>query len=202
VITRLVLALSLVSALTGCLTPGSVSPSDVSGNTATPGATASGTLGLGSGEAEAAPDLANPKVCTDAAIGYTLSFPGNWFTNNQDASGPSCRAFSDVGPFGVPDEIPAYVRVWILPQDDEPGDPIGLISEDLRTVSGYSALRREVVLDDAGGLLLLYIISLGSTSNPRYLVAATSTEQVGNFATNIAVLDWMMGLIEIGPRQT
>ncbi len=159
-------------------------------------AAASPSLGTPAGSASpdsgvAAPDFAHPTPCSDTSIGYTLNYPGNWSTNTATPETPACRAFSTVGPFEVPSEIPEYVRIWILLQDTEPpSDPPGLLSRETVSVGGKSAVRQEVALDDAGGAQLTFIIPLGEPD--IFLIAATSTDHLGDYDTNKDVLDWLM----------
>lgn len=138
------------------------------------------------------PDFAHPAQCSDASIGYTLNYPGNWSTNTATADAPACRAFSTVGPFEVPTEIPEYVRIWILRQDTAPssGAPPGVLSRETVSVGGKEGVRQEVALDDAGGAQLTFIIPLEASG--IWLIAATSTGHLGDYETNKEVLDWLM----------
>lgn len=138
------------------------------------------------------PDFAHPAQCSDLTLGYTLGYPGNWSTNTATADTPACRAFSTVGPFEVPTEIPEYVRIWILLQGTAPPSeaPLGMLSRETVLVGGKESVRQEVALDDAGGAQLTFIVPLEAYGT--WLIAATSTAHLGDYETNKEVLDWLM----------
>jgi len=166
-------------------------------------ASASASLtGLDSPSPDQSPDLQVTNICEDLTVGYRVTFPGNWETNQPSAFVPACRAFSDVGEFGIPDEIPAYVRVWFLLQ---PGDrlntPPGMVSERNLTVGNQPGIRWEITDATEPGVapvsIVLYVVDLPtSVGGGDWLVAATASGQTGAYETNVAVLDWMMEHLE------
>ena len=144
---------------------------------------------------EQSPDLESFHECSDAAGGYRVRYPGNWLTNDPSPGAPACRALSDVGPFGLPDEIPPYVRVWILLQTTEPqGGGEHTVSEQHLEIGGQPAIRWEQVVDSE--FIVIYAVDL-----PRggWLVAGTSSSRIGDYAANVAVLDWMMAALVFVP---
>lgn len=180
----------LAVVLGGCTGNGQGSASVTGIPAASQGATPAASSPLES--AAAAPDLGHPAQCSDPDIGYTLNYPGNWSTNTATAETPACRAFSTVGPFEVPMEIPEYVRIWVLLQDTPPSSEAapGVLSRETVVVDGEEAVRQEVALDDAGGAQLTYIVPVEELG--IWLIAATSTEHLGDYETNKEVLDWLM----------
>jgi hypothetical protein len=180
----------LAIVLGGCTGNGQGSPSVTGTPGASQGATPAASSPLES--ATAAPDFGHPAQCSDTHIGYTLTYPGNWSTNTATAETPACRAFSTVGQFEVPMEIPEYVRIWVLLQDTPPSSeaPPGMLSRETVLVDGREAVRQEVALDDAGGAQLTYIVPVEELG--FWFISATSTEHLGDYDTNKEVLDWLM----------
>lgn len=78
-----------------------------------------------------------------------------------------------------------------------PNSPPGTLSERLLTVGGQPAVRWEVAdppePDAAPVTRLLYVVDIpGAGSANDWLVASTTTDQIGVYETNVMVLDWMM----------
>ena len=159
-------------------------------------------VGTGSPSPDQSPDLLAPNLCEDFTIGYRVAFPGNWETNQPSVEVPACRAFSDVGEFDVPDEVPTYVRVFFIPQDGvRPNTPARAVSERQMTVGDQPAIRWEIVdaaePDTDPVTRVLYVVEIpGAERTADWLLASTTTEQTGDYETNVAVLDWMMERLE------
>lgn len=134
----------------------------------------------------------------DPVLGYRIRYPRTWVSNVASADVPACRGFSDVGPFDIPSEIPGYVRIWLIPQTPPPApQPDTTVSESQVTVGGRAGIRRETVDPQSGDKFFFYAIDLGPEGT-GYLIAATSSRQRGDFATNRRILDWMMQTLEFG----
>lgn len=153
------------------------------------------------------PDLATTNTCEDPSAGYRVVYPGNWSTNQGSGGVPACRAFSDVGVFDLPDEVPTYVRVFILLQSgDQPSAPSGTFSERQLTVDGQQAVRWEITdpeePDNAPVTRVLYVVDLPAAgSGDAYLLASTTTELIGDYDANVVALDWMMERLEFLPDE-
>lgn len=157
-------------------------------------------------ESDEADDLfSRPDTCTNPQLGYTVTFPDDWYTNTEIGEQEACSWFTpDFFEVLAPGEVPA--EIWIS---------IGLIegifgyntltptesSEEVE-VGGYAGHRAEYrTLDsiddaDSGRLTYHYVIPFGS-GGPT-LLAATD-DRAADYELAKAVLDRLMASMQLEP---
>lgn len=144
--------------------------------------------------------------CTNPVAGYTVSYPGDWVTNEGDELMDDCRVF-DPGPLDLPDapqdlslDYGATLSVEPVGFDTVTGGDAGasLESSEDTEVAGRPAVREELVgtgetLIPEGTAFTRYAVDLGG--GETFLA---HTYDVGDLAyeEKVAVLDEMMTTLE------
>jgi hypothetical protein len=145
--------------------------------------------------------------CTNGALGYSIGYPGDWFTTDvfDGASDPAnaCQWFSP-DPFGPQGNVvaegwgyPLEVAVrtgsfdQVLSQETDPGQAEVLVEEEL-FVDGHRAVRLEIetLIDVVAetGLHYEYLIELDAETT--LIVHTTATRGiVGDYEENKTVVD-------------
>lgn len=150
----------------------------------------------------AVPGNALSQRCTNAAHGFTVSYPEGWHINDGEVL-PACSAFAPA-PIEIPrnSELPFEIAV-VIDVEDVPADQLTRSSQFERVLSasqlsigGRSASRVEVEatgegLADRGMRSVRYVVDLGGG---RTLIA--TTHRVGDtFERNAQILGQMMDSI-------
>ncbi len=147
-------------------------------------------------------------VGTETDLGWTISFPEGWHTNESADDRSACTLFApepfEVGSPGgtYPDTVPIVGNV-------PPGGDIGIGGEvtrtDRYTVDGAAAVRYEVA-PAAGGFTqepeILWVIALagslpGEANDQPYLVLSTSSADADELAALTDVIDRMVATLDI-----
>lgn len=156
-----------------------------------------------SAEADALFD--DPDSCTNPEIGYTVSFPDDWYTNTEIGEQPACSWFTpDFFEVGVAGEMPD--EVWISIGLVEGTIGYNMLSptiagEDVE-IDGHAAhwaefrLLEEIGVD-SNDLNYHYVIPLARTGPA--VVATTNIGMADDYELAKAVLDRMMALMQLNP---
>jgi len=154
-----------------------------------------------------------PDTCTNPEVGYTVTFPDDWWTNTAIGDVPACSWFAPVQ-FEVDEQIAPPEEVTIIIQAVGPTDGIGLGGQGLATVpaigaaAGLPAIRTEQVgvgggFFEFGTHRYTYLVGIdgalpGGDDPVHVMISATEWEILDDPATYIvhkAVLDRMMASI-------
>ena len=145
-------------------------------------------------------------ACTNSAIGYSVTFPDDWYTNTAIGEQAACTWFTpDFFEVDVPGEVPEEVWISI-------GLVEGIVGYNMLTptesggeveVDGYAGHWTEyrnledIDDSDSNNLTYHYVIPL-DRAGPT-LVAATGNHMAGDYELAKAVLDRMMASMELDP---
>lgn len=142
--------------------------------------------------------------CTNAAAGYSVSYPAGWKTNGGEVM-PACSLFdpTDVAvQHGT--EIPLDIAVVIVRDPVPFAEAVhGFSAVEARQqgtldIDGHSAVYLEIVDDESGPwarLSLHYLVDLGGET----LVASTYQEGMPDYAEKKAALQRMMNTLHFIP---
>ena len=156
--------------------------------------------------AEADALFSRPDTCTNREVGYTVTFPDDWYTNTAIGDQAACTWFTpdyfEVGAAGeVPDEI--WITIGLVP---------GIVGYTMLTptdaseeveVDGYAGhwaefrLLEEVTDTESEDVRFHYVVPL-DRSGPS-LVASTAPDRADDYELAKAVLDRMMASIVLEP---
>lgn len=190
--------------------PGSATPMPTS--SAEPAASASPSASpspspFSVGESQAADALfRRPDTCTNPDIGYTVTFPDDWYTNTAIGEQAACAWFTpDYFEVDLPGEMPGeiWIRIGLFEgifgynmlTPTESGDEV--------VIDGYPGHRAEYrTLDaigdtDSGDLTYHYVVPF-DTAGPT-LIAATGVDMADDYELAKAVLDRIMASMELDP---
>ncbi|MGZ8724721.1 MAG: hypothetical protein ACXWYG_11845, partial [Aeromicrobium sp.] len=151
----------------------------------------------------------NPDAITTvgepSGLSYTVSFPGDWYSNEGSESRSACTLFAP-DPFDAPDDqsVPAEVTIAanLPPGGDFDAGP-GATSEDF-TVDGVAATRYDI---PAGGFTtertIVWIIAIAGNlpaegNDQPYLAVSTSSSDSEELAVRADMLDRMVATLNIG----
>lgn len=150
--------------------------------------------------------FSRPDTCTNPALGYTVTFPDDWYTNTAIGEQAACSWFTpEFFEVDAPGETPE--QIWIS---------IGLIegifgynmltpteSGDEVEIDGYDGHRAEYRrLDDindtdSDDLTYHYVVPF-DTTGPT-LIAGTDVDRADDYELAKAVLDRLMASMELDP---
>jgi hypothetical protein len=148
--------------------------------------------------AEADALFATPVTCTNAADGYAVMFPGDWYTNTEVGDLPACSWFGPMA-FDVTDPERRPDEVWIT--IDVVAGVIGYTSltpvylNETVELGGRTGHRAEYNADPnlrPEHRDYHYVVDLGSHDRGPSFSASVSTITADDYALGKAVLDRMM----------
>lgn len=156
--------------------------------------------------AEADALFADPDTCTNPEVGYTVTFPDDWYTNTAIGDQAACSWFTpEFFEVGAAGETPEEIWIGI-------GLTEGVVGYNMLTpteagdeveVDGYAGHWAEFrMLDDINDtdsedLRFHYVIPY-ERSGPT-LIAGTQVDMAGDYELAKAVLDRMMASMELNP---
>lgn len=159
---------------------------------------------LDSEEADAL--FSRPDSCTNREVGYSVTFPDDWYTNTEIGEQAACSWFTpDFFEVEAPGQMPE--EIWI---------GIGLIegvfgyntltpveSSDDIEIGGYAGHRAEYRtlddIDDTDSDRLTYHYVLPFDTAGPTLIAATDVDMADDYELAKAVLDRIMASMELNP---
>ena len=147
-------------------------------------------------------------VGTETDIGWTISFPEGWSTNEETESRSACTLFApEPFEFGTDGTYPQTVAIV---GDMPPGGDFStggeIIRTDEYTVDGVAAVRYEVAASDGGfspDPAVLWIIAIAGNlpaegNDQPYLSLSTGSSDPDELAMRVDVLDRMVATLDIG----
>jgi hypothetical protein len=163
--------------------------------------------------AEADALFSTPDTCTNPEVGYTVTFPDDWWTNTAIGDLQACSWFAPVQ-FEVDELLTPPEEVAITIQTVGPTDGIGMGGQDLATVpaigaaAGLPAIRTEQVgvgggFFEFGTHRYTYLVGIdgalpGGDDPVHVMISATEWEIADDpttYTVHKAVLDRMMATI-------
>jgi hypothetical protein len=173
---------------------------------AVPSPTESAPESAGQSPSASVPAVRDFYRCENAADGYALEVPADWYANPRVEAGeglddvPACRFFGPTEFEIVPNSgVPAGVAISIQVAPQPPPAAGTVVQSGEVTVAGRPAVVREVEttsegLTPPGTLVYEYVISL---ADGRVLHASTASQDEAQWADRRDVLDAMMETLEI-----
>ena len=157
---------------------------------------------LESEEADALFD--RPDSCTNPEIGYTVTFPDDWYTNTEIGEQAACTWFTpDFFEVDVPGETPeeVWISIGLLEGSVGYNTLTPVESSDQVEIGGYAGHRAEYrTLDEIGDtdsdhLTYHYVVPFDTAG--LTLVAATDVDMADDYELAKAVLDRIMASMEL-----
>lgn len=149
-------------------------------------------------------------VDTDTDVGWTISFPEGWFTNDDTDTRSACTLFASE-PFEVASDgtYPQPVEiVGNLPPGGDFSTGNEIIRTDNFTVDGVPAVRYEIAASSEGGFAdpspsVLWIIAVAGNlpaegNDQPYLAIGTGSADPNELAARVDILDRMVATLNIG----
>jgi hypothetical protein len=149
-------------------------------------------------------------VDTDTDVGWTISIPEGWFTNDDTDTRSACTLFASE-PFEVASDgtYPQSVEiVGNLPPGGDFSTGNEITRTDNFTVDGVAAVRHEIAASSEGGFAspspsVLWIIAVAGDlpaegNDQPYLAIGTGSADPDELAARVDILDRMVATLNIG----